>query len=61
MRREFGPHLDAAELDAVKREIARNLESAARLRHAARLANADEPVTLLRGRPSAAAVKGSRR
>ena len=61
VRREFGAHLDAAELDAVKKELARNLESAARLRQAARLVNADEPVSRFEARPPAAPEKGSRR
>ena len=61
VRREFGAHLDAAELDAVKKELARNLESAARLRQAAQLGNADEPVTRFEARPPTAPEKGSRR
>jgi hypothetical protein len=61
VRREFGAHLAAADLDAVKKELTRNLESATRLRQAAKLVNADEPVTRFDARPSAAAEKGSRR
>jgi hypothetical protein len=61
VRREFGAQLDDAELDAVKKELTRNLESAKRLRQAAKLVNADEPVTRFDARPSAAAEKGSRR
>ncbi len=45
MRREHGAHLDAAAVEAVKKEIASSLESAARMRSALRLGNADEPVT----------------
>ncbi len=60
MRREFGRHLDAAELDAVKAELTRNLEAATRLRQAVKLANADEPVTRFEARPSAAPGKGGR-
>jgi len=61
VRREFGAHLDAAELDAVKAELTRNLESAGRLRQTAGLVNADEPVARFEARPPAAAVKASRR
>ena len=61
VKREFGAHLDAAELEAVKKELARNLESAARLRQAARLGNADEPVSRFEARPPAAPEKGGRR
>lgn len=61
VKREFGSHLDAAELDAVKKELARNLESAARLRQAARLGNADEPVSRFEARPPASPEKGGRR
>ena len=61
VRREFGAQLDDAELDAVKKELARNLESARRLRQAAKLVNADEPVTRFDPRSPAAAEKGSRR
>lgn len=50
-RREFGAHLDPGELAAVRVEIARSLEGAARLRAAARLRNADEPVCLFDARP----------
>jgi hypothetical protein len=61
VKREFGAHLDAAELVAVKKELARSLESAARLRQAARLGNADEPVSRFEARPPAAPEKGGRR
>jgi len=61
VRREFGAHLDAAELDAVKKELTRNLESAARLGQAARLVNADEPVSRFEARPAASPEKGGRR
>ena len=46
VRREHGAHLDADALARVKKEIAAGLESAARLRRAVALGNADEPVTL---------------
>jgi hypothetical protein len=60
VRREFGAHLDAAELEAVKKELARNRESAALLRQSAGLVNADEPVTRFDARPPAAAEKAGR-
>lgn len=50
VRREHGAHLDAAGLDAVKKEIARSLEGAARMRAALPLANGDQPVTLFSAR-----------
>jgi hypothetical protein len=53
VRRQFGEHLDPAELEEVRREIERNRSAAARLRAAARLANADEPVTRFEARPPA--------
>ena len=51
VKREFGAHLDAAELEAVKKELAKALERAQRLRTAARLTNADEPVTRFEAQP----------
>jgi len=50
VRREHGAHLDAADIEAVKKEIARTLESAQRMRSALRLGNADEPVTFFSAR-----------
>jgi len=61
VKREFGARLDGAELDAVKKELTRNLETAARLRQAARLGNADEPVSRFEARPPASPEKGGRR
>ena len=61
VKREFGAHLDTAELDAVKKELTRNLESAARLRQAAKLVNADEPASRFEARPPASPEKGGRR
>ncbi len=61
VKRQFGAHLDDAELEAVRKELTRNLESAARLRQAARLGNADEPVSRFEARPPAAAEPGGRR
>jgi hypothetical protein len=57
VKRQFGAHLDAAELAAVRKELARNLESAERLRQAARLGNADEPVARFEARPPRAQEK----
>jgi len=51
VKRQFGAHLDAAELEAVKKEIARNLDGAARLVQTARLRNADGPVNRFEARP----------
>jgi len=51
VKRQFGAHLDAAELEAVKKEIARNLDGAARLVQMARLRNADGPVNRFEARP----------
>jgi hypothetical protein len=61
VKRQFGAHLDDAELAAVKKELTRNIESAARLRQAARLGNADEPVSRFEARPPTAPEKGGRR
>jgi hypothetical protein len=61
VKRQFGEHLDAAELAAVRREIARNLDGAARLRRGARLRNADEPVGRFEARPPEGTVRGGRR
>ncbi len=51
LQREFGEHLDAAELEEVRREIERNRAAAARLRAALRLANGDDPVGRFEARP----------
>jgi hypothetical protein len=61
VKRQFGAHLDDAELAAVKKELTRNIESAARLRQAARLGNADEPVSRFEARPPMAPGQGGRR
>jgi hypothetical protein len=53
VRREFGAHLDAAELEEVRKELERNRAAASRLRAAARLANADAPVGRFEARPPA--------
>ncbi len=51
VKAQFGAHLDAAELEAVKKELAKGLERAERLRKEARLTNADEPVTRFEAGP----------
>jgi hypothetical protein len=51
VKRQYGAHLDAAELAVVRKELARSLERGERLRREARLANADEPVNLFEARP----------
>jgi hypothetical protein len=53
VRRQFGAHLDAGELEEVRKELERNRAAASRLRAAARLANADEPVGRFEARPLA--------
>jgi len=53
VRREFGAHLDAQELEEVRKELERNRAAAARLRAAAKLANADDPVGRFEARPPA--------
>jgi len=57
VKRQFGAHLDAGEIETVKKELTRNLESAGRLRRAARLRNADDPVGLFEARPPRAQEK----
>jgi hypothetical protein len=61
VRREFGANLDAAELEAVKKELTRGRERAERLRRAARLGNADEPASRFEARPPEAPPRGGRR
>lgn len=51
VKRQFGAHLDAGEIEAVRKELARNLERGERLRKDARLVNADEPVNRFEARP----------
>jgi hypothetical protein len=51
VKRQFGAHLDAGEIEAVKKELARNLERGERLHREARLSNADEPVGRFEARP----------
>jgi hypothetical protein len=53
VRRQFGAHLDAQELEVVRKELERNRAAASRLRAAARLANADDPVGRFQARPPA--------
>jgi hypothetical protein len=53
VKREFGQHLDAGKLDAVRKALAEGLERSARLRRSARLSNADEPVGRFEARPPA--------
>jgi hypothetical protein len=60
-KREFGAHLDPADLEAVKKELTRNLDDAGRLRAAAGLRNADGPVNLFTARPPALPERGGRR
>ena len=59
VRRQFGAHLDESEIQAVKKQLLRNLERAERLRKAVRLQNADEPVA--RFEPVPPVSRGERR
>ena len=61
VKRQFGAHLDADELQAVRKELALGLERAARLRQAAGLRNSDGPVNPFEPRPRAVAGRGERR
>ena len=60
VKRQFGEHIDAAELEAVKKELVDGLERAERLRRAARLGNADAPVSRFEARPPEGRTKGGR-
>ena len=58
---QYGARLDAADLEAVEKEIARSLERAEKLQRRVRLGNADEPVTRFEARPpSPAPPRGER-
>jgi len=59
VKRQFGAHLDGDELQAVRKRILRSLERAERLRKAAGLGNADEPVNRFEAVPPA--TKGAER
>jgi hypothetical protein len=51
VKRQFGAHLDAGEIEAVKKELAQSLKRGERLHREARLSNADEPVARFEARP----------
>jgi hypothetical protein len=61
VKRQFGSQLDADGLAVVHKLIEEGLRSAARLRAASRLGNADMPVNLFAARPPEAPGKGGRR
>lgn len=61
VKREHGAHLDAAELEAVRKELRAGLERGERLRKTARLSNADDPVNRFEARPAGAPGRGERR
>jgi len=61
VKREFGAHLDASDLPAVRKELGRGLERAQRLRQAAGLRNADAPINLFFARPPVSAGTRGRR
>jgi len=54
VKRQFGAHLDALELEEVRKEIERNRSASARLRASARMSNADDPVGRFEARPPVA-------
>jgi hypothetical protein len=61
VKRQFGAHIDAAELEVVKKELVDDLERSDRLRRAARLRNADAPVDRFEARPPERTAEGKRR
>jgi hypothetical protein len=61
VRRQFGAHLEAGELAAVKKELTQNLERGERLRRGARLGNPDGPVSRFEARPPERRERGGRR
>ncbi len=61
VKREFGAHLDTPEIEAVRKELRAGLERGERLRRAARLSNAHEPVNRFEARPTGAPARGERR
>jgi hypothetical protein len=50
-RQRFGAHFGPGDFEEVKKAIAGNLQAAARLQKAVKLANSDEPVTIFEARP----------
>jgi hypothetical protein len=59
-KRESGAELEGKDVEAVRRQIARGLEAADRLRAAARLENGDGPVNRFEARPPGEAHGGRR-
>lgn len=53
VKRRYGSHLQAADLEDIQKGIEDNLQAAERLKKGMKLGNADEPVTLFRARPPA--------
>ncbi len=51
VKREFGEHLDGADLEAVRKQLAKGLSRSERLRKAAQLTNADAPASRFEARP----------
>jgi hypothetical protein len=61
VKRQYGAQFDADGLAVVRKQIEESLRSAARLRAASRLGNAEMPVNLFAARPPEAPGKGGRR
>jgi len=61
VKRQFGDQLGADGLAVVREQIEEGLRSAARLRAASRLGNAEMPVNLFTARPPETPGKGGRR
>jgi len=57
VQHRYGAQLEAGELDEIKKAIEESLQGADRLKKALKLTNADEPVTLFRAAPPAAAKR----
>ena len=54
VQHRYGSHLEAGEMDEIKKAIEDSLQGADRLKKALKLTNADEPVTLFQAIPPAA-------
>jgi len=62
VKRRYGAQLEAADLEAIRKSLGEARQNGERLRTAAALGNADEPVTVFEARPrSGRERKGGRR
>lgn len=62
VKRRYGTQLEAADLEAIRKSLGEARQNGERLRTAAALGNADEPVTVFEARPRAGRErKGGRR